>query len=139
MMSPRSFRKYLKPLFAALFQPCRRAGVHVALSSDGRLLDVVDDLLECGVSVHDPQLRPNTVAGIARAYKGKLCASVDLDQQGFPFMTPTEIREQIGEVVGELAAPEGGLMLSAGINDAIVPLRNIETIIESMEQFCFPR
>jgi uroporphyrinogen decarboxylase len=138
MMSPRSFRKYLKPLFAALFLPCRRAGVHVALSSDGRLLDVVNDLIECGVSVHDPQLRPNTVEGIARAYKGKLCASVDLDQQGFPFVTPAEIRKQIREVVGELASPEGGLMLSAGINDAIVPLRNIEAIVLSMEEFCFP-
>jgi hypothetical protein len=110
----------------------------VALSSDGRLLDVVPDLIECGVSVHDPQLRPNTVAGIARSYKGKLCASVDLDQRGFPFMTPAEIREQIKEVVGELARPEGGLMLSACINDAIVPLRNIESIVESMERFCFP-
>jgi len=138
MMSPRSFRKYLKPLFAALFLPCRQAGVHVYLSSDGRLLDVVDDLVECGVSVHDPQLRPNTVAGIACAYKGKLCASVDLDQQGFPFMTPGEIREQIMGVVGEIGAPEGGLMLSAGINDAIVPLRNIAAILEAMEEFCFP-
>ena len=69
--------------------------MHVILSSDGRLLDIVDDLIECGVSVHDPQLRPNTVEGIARAYQGKLCASVDLDQQGFPFMTPIEIDEQI--------------------------------------------
>jgi uroporphyrinogen decarboxylase len=138
MMSPRSFRKYLKPLFAALFLPCRRAGVHVALSSDGRLLDIVDDLLECGVSVHDPQLRANTVEGIARVYKGRLCASVDLDQQGFPFMSPAQIREQIREVVGEVASPEGGLMLSAGINDAIVSLRNIEAIVAGMEEFCFP-
>ncbi|MCX6030521.1 MAG: hypothetical protein NT169_14640 [Chloroflexi bacterium] len=138
MIRPASFRKYLKPLFAALCQPCRRAGVHVYLSSDGRMLDVVDDLIECGVSVHDPQLRPNTVAGIARAYKRKLCASVDLDQQGFPFMTAAKIREQVKEVVGAVALPEGGLMLSASINDTIVPLRNVEAIIEAMEEFCFP-
>ena len=138
MMSPKSFRKYLKPLFAALFMPCRRAGVHVALSSDGRMLDVVDDLIECGVSVHDPQLRPNTVEGIARAYKGKLCASVDLDQQGFPFMTPVEIGDQIKEVIDVVGAPEGGLMLSANISDAIVPLRNIEAIVDALEEYCFP-
>jgi len=138
MIRPASFRKYLKPLFAALFRPGRQAGVHVYLSSDGRMLDVVDDLIECGVSVHDPQLRPNTVAGIARAYKGKLCASVDLDQQGFPFMTEAEIREQIKEVIDTVGSPEGGLMLVANINDTMVSLQKIETIVEAMEEFCFP-
>jgi hypothetical protein len=49
-----------------------------------------------------------------------------------------EPRSPRKEVIGELARPEGGLMLSASINDAIVPLRNIESIVESMERFCFP-
>jgi hypothetical protein len=138
MMSPASFRKYLKPLFTHLFQPCRQAGVHVFLSSDGRTLDVVDDLVECGVSVHDPQIRPNTVAGIAKAYRGRLCASVDLDQQGFPFMTPQEIRDQIHEVVDVLAMPEGGLMMTATFYDPNTPLRNIEATAEALEDFCFP-
>jgi uroporphyrinogen decarboxylase len=136
MISPKSFRKYLKPLFTALFQPCRRAGVHVLLSSDGRMLDVVDDMVECGVSIHDPQLRPNTAEGIARAYRGKLCAKVDLDQQGFPFMTPAEIRAMIKETVDTLAVPEGGLMLTANVYDADVPLRNIEAIAVALEDYC---
>lgn len=138
MMSPRSFRKYLVPLFAALFWPCRKAGVHVALSTDGRVLDIVDDLVACGISVQDPQLRANTVEGIARAYKGKLCAAVDLDQQGFPFMTAAEIRDEVKEVVDMVGAPEGGLMLSASINDTMVTLKNIEALVEAMEDYCFP-
>jgi len=56
--------------------------VHVFLSSDGRTLDAADDLIECGVSLHDPQLRPNTLKGIVQAFKGRLCVSVNLDQQG---------------------------------------------------------
>jgi len=138
MMSPRSFRKYLKPLFAHLFRPCRQAGVHVVLSSDGRTVDIVDDLIECGVSVQDPQVRPNTVAGIAAAYKGKLCASVDLDQQGFPFMTPGQMRDHIREVVDTLAMPEGGLMLTATFYDPNTPLCNIEAAARAFEDFCFP-
>jgi uroporphyrinogen decarboxylase len=138
MMSPASFRKWLKPLFSHLFQPCRKAGVHVYVSSDGRSLDVVDDMIECGVSVHDPQLRPNTLEGIARAYKGKLCADVDLDQQGFAFMTPRELREQVKSVVDTMGAPEGGLMLRAGITDSNISLGNIAAIAEAMEDYCFP-
>jgi hypothetical protein len=136
MISPASFRRYIKPLFKKLFQTCRRAGIHVSLSSDGRLVDIVDDLVECGVSVHDPQLRANTLEGIARAYKGKLCVNLDLDRQSFPFLTPAQIRAQIKEVVEVMGAPEGGLMVMAGIYGADVPLRNIEAICEAMEDHC---
>lgn len=139
MISPASFRKYLVPLFTTLFQKCRDAGVHVVLSSDGVTLGVVDDLVACGVSVQDPQLRPNTAKGIGKHYKGKLCAAVDLDQQGFPFMTPAEIRDMVKEVVDEVALPEGGLMLTANIYDTITPLANIAALMESMEEFCFQK
>jgi uroporphyrinogen decarboxylase len=138
MISPADFRRYIKPMFMTLFQTCRRAGAHVCLSSDGHLLEIVDDLIECGVSMHDPQLRANTLEGIARAYQGRLCATVDLDRQGFPFATPQGIRDEIRRVIDVMAAPEGGLMLSAGVWGGDVPLANIEAICAAMEEFCFP-
>lgn len=138
MISPRSFRKYLVPLFASIFQPCRRAGAHVVLSSDGRTVDVAEDLRECGVTLHDPQLRPNTVEGIARAFRGRMCVVVDLDQQGFPFMKPAEARREVREVIDAIALPEGGLMLRAGINDLDTPLAVIDALMTAMEDLCWP-
>jgi hypothetical protein len=135
MISPASFRKYLKPMFKRLFRICRDAGTHVLLSSDGRVLDIVDDMIECGVSVHDPQLRANTLKGIVGAYKYRLCAKVDLDRQGFPFMSREDIRRQIREVVAEMRCPEGGLMLLASIHGADVPLRTIDAICEAMVDY----
>ncbi len=70
MISPAKFRQYLKPLFTRVFQMCRRAGVHVYLSSDGRLVDIVEDLVECGVTVHDPQFRANGLDGIKKGLQG---------------------------------------------------------------------
>ncbi|MCE5258504.1 MAG: hypothetical protein LLG44_05510 [Chloroflexi bacterium] len=137
MISPGSFRTYIKPMFTTLFQTCRQAGVHVSLSSDGRLLDIVDDLLECGVSVHDPQLRANSLEGIKQAYRGRLCINLDLDRQGFPFMTPAEMREQVHMVVDTLALPEGGLMVLAQFYGADIPLANIAACMEAMEDFCY--
>jgi len=136
MISPAHFRRYIKPMFTTLFQTCRDAGAVVYLSSDGRLLEIVDDLVECGVCVHDPQLRANTLDGIVRAYKGKLCANVDLDRQGFPFLSPSQLRDQVKEVVDRMAAPEGGLMVWAAFSGADVPLRNIVAVCEAMEDYC---
>lgn len=136
MISPENFRKYIKPTFKRLFTACRKANAHVYLSSDGRLLDVVDDLRECGVSVHDPQVRANTLSGILNSYKGKMCVDLDLDRQSFPFSKPENIRSQIKEAVEKLYLPEGGLMMKAEICGADVPLENIEAICQAMEEFC---
>jgi len=136
MISPAKFRKYIKPMFKKIFMACRKAGTHVFLSSDGYLLEIIDDLVECGVSIHDPQIRANTLEGICRAYKGKLCAQVDLDQQEvLPFGSPTEIDKHIGEIVERLYSPEGGLMIYAEIQQTY-PLRNIEAIFEALEKYC---
>jgi len=136
MISPEKFRKYIKPMFKKIFTACRRAGTHVNLSSDGRLLEIVDDLVECGVSMHDPQFRANTLEGIAEAYKGKMCINLDLDRQMFAFCQPEDITRQVRDVVETLNAPEGGLMIWGVVSGGNVPLENIEAICEAMETYC---
>jgi uroporphyrinogen decarboxylase len=138
MISPAAFLKHIKPMFATLFQTCRKAGAHVCLSSDGHVLEIVDDLIECGISMHDPQLRANTLEGIVGAYKGKVCATVDLDRQSFAFLTPQGIRDQVEAVVQAMADPRGGLMISGSAWGADVPLANIDALIGAIEDFCLP-
>ncbi|MFH1006861.1 MAG: uroporphyrinogen decarboxylase family protein, partial [Candidatus Latescibacterota bacterium] len=137
MISPRQFRKYIKPMFKKIFGVCRDAGVHVSLSSDGRLLEIVDDLIECGVSMHDPQFRANTLEGIEAAYKGKMCINLDLDRQMFPFCTPDDIKRQIDDVIERLGSSEGGLMLIGAIYGRDVPLENIEALCSGLEESCW--
>lgn len=136
IFNPELFRKHLKPGYKELFQTCRKAGSHVWYSSDGNLLEIIDDLVECGVSMHDPQVRANTIDGIKRYYKGKLFASVDLDEQMLPFCRPQEINQQVKEIVEKIGSAQGGLMIYA-IPSADVPLENIEAIFTAWEEHCF--
>lgn len=135
MMSPQTFRKYLKPAYREMFQMCRRAGVHVKYSSDGNLLEIVDDLIECGASYHDPQVGACGIDGIAQAYNGKMCAMVDIDEQIMPFCTPDDIDAQVREIVTKVGTPDGGLMLYASPTED-VPLENIEAICAAWERHC---
>ena len=137
MISPGQFRQYIKPMFTTLFAPIRAAGSHVYLGSDGRLIEIVDDLIECGVSIHDPQLRANGLEDIAHAYKGRICINLDLDRQMFPFCKPQDIMDQVAASVETLSAPEGGLMLLAAVYGDDVPLANIEAICQALEKYCF--
>ena len=136
MISPDKFRKHIKPMFKQIFLPVRNAGVHVGLSSDGHLLEIVDDLIECGVSMHDPQLRANTLEGIEKFYKGKICINLDLDRQMFAFCRPSDIKEQVKEGVERLSLPEGGLTMGCDVIDPNTPLENIEAMCEIGEEYC---
>ena len=136
MMSPETFRKILKPGYTRMFQPIRKAGIPIRYSSDGNLLEIIDDLIECGVSSHDPQFSVNTLDGIAKAYKGRLCAIVDFGQE-IVLKTPREIKECVEETVRTLATPRGGLALRLwALPD--VSLENVEAFCAAAERYCFP-
>ena len=86
--------------------------------------------------MHDPQVRANTLEGIAKAYKGKMCVAGDLDQQKIlPFGGPADVAEHVREVVERMAAPEGGFMIYAEIQSTY-PLENIEALCEALEEYC---
>ncbi len=136
MISPDGFRRHLRPLFEPLFRKIRKAGSIVLLSSDGRILEIIDDLVEYGLQIHDPQLRANGLADIKKTYKGKLCINLDLDRQSFPFLTPGQLRDQVKRSVDELADTRGGLMLMAQVYGE-VPMANIEALADALEDFCF--
>ena len=136
MFSMELFRRYLKPAYSRMFQACRDAGCHVWYSSDGNIMEAVPDLVECGASVHDPQVRANTIEGIRRAYKGTLCALVDLDEQMLPVCAPQDIKDQMRQIVEEIGDPKGGLMIFAAPS-VDVPPENLEAICDAWEQYCF--
>jgi hypothetical protein len=61
--------------------------------------------------------------------------NLDLDRQLFPFATPSQIENHIGEVYEGLYLEEGGLMLLAECGPD-VPLENIDAICRTFESLC---
>jgi hypothetical protein len=131
-INPKAWRRYLKPCFAQMFGLCREHDVYVGLHTDGYILDIIPDLIECGVQLLNPQVRPNTIESLAEYCKGKVALKLDLDRQLFPFATGQQLRDHIHQVVDVLAQPEGGLMLYAECSRD-VPLENIDTICATLE------
>ena len=130
---PEDWVHYLKPCFEAIFGPCRDRGVSVYLHSDGHILEIIPHLVECGVSVINPQVRANTLDGLVSVAKGRVCINLDLDRQLFPFATPDEVRAHIREAKQTLYTPEGGLMLNAECAPD-VPVDTVRAICETLEE-----
>ena len=133
-ISPDAWRRYLKPCYRRLYSMCRERGYLVYMHSDGHILPIIPDLVECGVDIINPQHRANGVDNLAAVCKRKVCVDLDLDRQLFPFCTPAEIDAHVREAVEKLGAPEGGLWLKAEIDDG-VPLENIDAICAALMEY----
>jgi len=133
-ISPQQWRTYLKPCYAAIYGLCKEAGAKVYMHTDGHVVPIIQDLIECGVDVLNPQIGANGLDNLVRECKGKVCVDLDLDRQRFPFWTPGEIDQHIREAVQRLGSPEGGLWLKAECGPD-VPLQNIEAICASLEKY----
>jgi len=120
------------PLVIARVGDGQRHALHGFAQDFGLAYQIVDDLIECGVSVHDPQIRANTIEGIRKAYKGRMCVNLDLDRQMFMFCKADDIRQQVKDSVNALDSPEGGLMIYAAFCDNVTPLEIIEKRLDAI-------
>lgn len=128
------WRRYLKPCYQRMYGMCHAAGASVYMHTDGHILPIIKDLIDCGVNVVNPQVRANGLEGLARECKGKVCVNLDLDRQLFPFCAPADIEAHVHEAVEVLGMPDGGLWLTAECADD-VPLENIEAICAALERY----
>ena len=133
-INPEKWRTYLKPCYIRLYQPFRQAGHYVYMHTDGHILEIIPDLVDCGVNIVNPQVRANGLDGLAKICKGKVCVDLDLDRQLFPFCSPADVDDHVREAVDKLGSPEGGLWLKAELNEDI-PLENIAAILDALEKY----
>ena len=134
-ISPSTFREFIFPAYKRIFGLIRSHGVHVYLHTDGHVMEVVDQLIEAGVSVLNIQDRVNGIENIRMKCKGKVCIDLDIDRQWLlPFGTPEDIRSHIRRAIIKLGSRRGGLMFTAGVYPD-VPLRNIEALCSALEDY----
>ncbi len=129
------WRKYIKPSYKRIFSYCRSNGVHVSLHSDGYIVDIIPDLIDCGVSVINPQDLVNGLDNIKRLAKGKVAIHLDVDRQNITvFGKPEEVDAHIFNCIKTLGSPKGGLSMVWGVYPDL-PLENIEAAARAMDKY----
>ncbi len=135
ILSPAGFRTWIVPAYQRMMGPVREAGIIIDTHTDGHIIELVDDLLDCGVDILNPQDLCNGIDEIARTMKGRCCINLDIDRQTIvPFGTPREIHDLIEQEVRTLGAPEGGLSFVCGIYPPTPP-ENVEAVCRALEEF----
>ena len=133
-VSPAKWRTYLKPCFERIYRPFREAGHYVYMHTDGHIVEIIPDLIDCGVHVVNPQVRANGLEPLAQVCKDRVCVDLDLDRQLFPFCTPDEVDAHVRQAVEILGSPRGGLWLKAEIGYDI-PLENVDAVCAALVRY----
>ena len=135
MMSPDTFRTFIKPYYVKIWGLARELGLDNWLHTCGNVNSIICDLVECGLNVLHP-LQKHTMDWdeIARIWKGKIAFWVGMDVQDTLINgTPDAVRREVRVMRDTFDSPEGGFLYAAG--NGIVrgtPLENIEAFLNEI-------
>jgi len=81
-VSRKTFREFFVPRYRRWFSEIKSAGLHVWMHSCGRINELLDDLIDCGVEVINMQ-QPNIVGidEISERFRGRVCFESIVDTQ----------------------------------------------------------
>lgn len=143
LLSPATWRKYLKPRLANLIAALKKINpqVKVAYHSDGYIYPLIPELIEIGLDVLNP-IQPECVdpGQLKKEFGDKLCfwGSVDL-QHTLPYGTPSEVAAEVLSRLKTLGK-NGGLILGPTHNVQLdVPLENFWAMVNTITQTPYPK
>jgi len=143
LMSPRHWRRFLKPRMAELIASLKAINPRLAVAyhTDGDVTAVIGELIEIGIDVLNP-VQPTSMdpAALKREYGSELCfwGSID-EQRTLPFGTPEDVRREVRTRIATAGAG-GGLILGPTHHVQLdTPLENFWAMVEETTGAAPPR
>ena len=138
LMSPKSLREFFIPPFRKLVQGLKKLGAPVVMHNDGRIWDVLDDLVDTGISGFHPVERAagGDLGMVKQRYAARLCPIGNVDNK-YVMSTGTieEVENEVKECM-RIGKPGGGYILSTdhSIHDGM-PYENIMAYLEAGKKY----
>jgi len=137
MISPRMFRKFIRPSLSRFVEQAHRYGQKVMYHTCGAVRPLIPDFIEMGVDVLNPiqvSAKGMEPAGLKRDFGADLCFHGALDIQTVLSQgTPGQVRDEVNRLCGVLG-PGGGFIL-APTNNIMpeTPLENIMALYKTVQ------
>jgi len=137
IISPMDLRRYIFPWYEKTGQLVHSKNLPYLLHSDGRLYEVLDDLIDCGFHALHP-IEPNSmdIEYLKKQYGHRLClcGNINLDYT-LTLGTPEEVEQEVKDRLRQIA-PGGGYCLgSSNSVPEYVPFENYMTMREALLRY----
>jgi len=135
MIRPEEWRRLFKPAYRKIAGMAHQAGKKLWFHTDGFTMEVIDDYIEIGVDVLNPQFSCMPLDRLAEKTRGRMCVASDIDRQYLlPFGKPEELRENVRRVCALFHSASGGL-IGGGEIGPDVPAQNARAMFSAFAEF----
>lgn len=133
LVSPEVFRAHLFPWMKEISGLCRQRKIPFIYHSDGKLDQVMDDLLDCGIdALHPIEPQAMDIRELKRKYGGRLCLIGNLDlEYTLTRGTPQEVEAEIRALIREVGPGGGYCVSSSNSIPSYVPFANYRAMVET--------
>jgi len=125
LFSPKWWREFIKPWQAKLYRVAKSYGVFVYQHSDGRVEDLIPDLVEIGVDILNVQVECNSWPLIKERYGNRITLWGGVSARTLDIGSPDDIVNEVS-LVAEMGR-SGGIVLAPG-HSLKYPPENIEAM-----------
>ncbi len=139
LMSPASFRRFLKPWMRKMIDLAHSFGVKVMHHDDGAIRPLLPELIEIGIDVLNPiQWRCAGMEreGLARDFGKSLVFHGGVDnQQTLPFGTPDDVKREVAENIRIFSKGKGYIVAPCHNLQPNTPTANILAMYEAVHEY----
>jgi uroporphyrinogen decarboxylase len=139
MISPTTFKEWLKPGFVRIIKAAREAKPDILIfyHSDGDCREIIPDLIDIGIDILNP-VQPECMnpAEIKIQYGDRLAFWGTIgNQTTMPFGTPEDVIREVRERI-ETVGKGGGLLLTPShLLQAEVPWENVVAFFKAVDEY----
>ncbi|MGE5223774.1 MAG: uroporphyrinogen decarboxylase family protein [Omnitrophica WOR_2 bacterium] len=136
LMSPRMWRRFIKPRMELIYRHVREKGLIVGQHSDGNILAVMPDLIEIGLDVFNP-VDPTAYDPVLlkEQYGDRLAFYGGINvKETLPFGTPEQVRREMLERAERLGDGGGYILQSSHTMLEDIPLANLVAYVETCHE-----
>jgi len=133
MVSPQVYRRHLFPWYRLMGEVCRKHDLPWWFHSDGKLWEVIPDLIEAGVNgLHPIEPKGMDIREVKARYGERLCLMGNIDlgytlTRGTPAEVEAEVRQRIRDI-----GPGGGYCVgSSNTVTEYVPVENFRAMVST--------
>ena len=138
LMSPGSFRKFLKPRIRKMIELVHSFGVRVIHHDDGAIRPLLPELIEIGIDVLNPvqwRCRGMEREGLARDFGKSLVFHGGVDnQQTLPFGTPDDVKNEVTTNIQIFRQCKGYVVAPCHNLQPNTPTANILALYEAVHE-----
>ncbi|HVN78252.1 MAG TPA: uroporphyrinogen decarboxylase family protein [Terriglobia bacterium] len=139
LMSPSTFRRFLKPWLTRMTELVHSYGVKVFHHDDGAIRQLLPDLIDVGIDLLNPiqwRCRGMDRLALARDFGQSFVFHGGVDnQQTLPFGLPHDVRQEISENLRFFRNCRGYIVSPCHNIQANTPTRNIVALYEAVHEF----